>query len=194
MLIRNNFRFLAGTLFLAWAFTAGLAGVLYAESDISRGGLSIGPRFAVIDPKDDKSRPFGGAQARLHLGPVLALEASADLRRDKYENNTRVWTAPVQLSALAYLIPTGPISPFILGGAGWYYTKVESNGNFKDSQHRFGLHAGAGLQWWLSRGISVDGTYRYLWIEQLESKDASLRDKKFDDSGHMFTVGLNLHF
>ncbi len=194
MLIRSRVKFLAWALCFVWTFTIGLVGSSLAESDISRGGLSIGPRFAVIDPKDDHSRPFGGAQARLHLGPVLAVEASADLRRDKYESNTRVWTAPVQLSALAYLIPTGPISPFVLGGAGWYYTKVESNGNFKDSQHRFGLHAGAGLQWWLSRGISVDGTYRYLWVEKLESKDASLRDKKFDDSGHMFTVGLNFHF
>lgn len=168
--------------------------VAHAEESYSRSGLSIGPRFAVIDPKDDHSRPFGGAQARLHLGPVLAIEASADARRDRFDGSTKMWTVPVQVSALVYLIPTGPISPFLLAGPGWYYTRIEGPGDFKDTQHRFGLHAGGGLQWWLSRGISVDGTYRYLWTEKLESKDASLRDKKFDDSGHMFTVGLNFHF
>ena len=164
------------------------------EAEWNRGGLSIGPRFAMIDPKDGTSQPFGGAQARLHLGEVLALEASADARRNMSEGNTKVWTIPVQLSALLYLIPKGPISPFVLGGAGWYYTMIQSSDQLKDSQHRFGLHAGGGLQWWLSRGISIDGTYRYLWIEQLESKDVSFRNKQFDDSGHMFTVGLNFHF
>lgn len=164
------------------------------ESEWNRGGLSIGPRFAAIDPKDGSSQPFGGAQARLHLGDILAIEASADARRNRSDGNTKVWTVPVQLSALVYLIPKGPISPFVLGGAGWYYTMVQSSDQLKDSQHRFGLHAGGGLQWWLSRGLSIDGTYRYLWIEQLESKNVALRDKTFDDSGHMFTVGLNFHF
>lgn len=168
------------------------AGAEEAGSD--RGGLSIGPRFAVINPKDGASHPFGGAQARLHLGNILAIEASADARRDKYEGNNKIWTVPVQLSALLYLIPTGPISPFVLGGVGWYYTTIQSADQIKDAQHRFGLHAGGGLQWWLSRGVSIDGTYRYLWVEKLESNDVALRDKQFDDSGHMFTVGLNFHF
>lgn len=165
-----------------------------AESEAARSGLSLGPRFAVIDPKDDRSRQFGGAQARLHLGPVFGIEASVDARRDRFEGDTKVWTVPVQLSALIYLIPDGPISPFLLAGPGWYYTKVEGPGDFKDTQHRFGLHAGGGLQWFVSRHVSIDGTYRYLWVEEVGSKDAALRDKKFDDSGHMFTVGLNFHF
>lgn len=164
------------------------------ESEWNRGGLSIGPRFAAINPNDGTSQPFGGAQARLPLGDVLAIEASADARRNMSDGNAKIWTVPVQLSALIYLIPKGPISPFVLGGAGWYYTVTQSSDRLKDSQHRFGLHAGGGLQWWLNRGLSIDGTYRYLWIEQLESKDAAFRDKKFDDSGHMFTVGVNFHF
>lgn len=165
-----------------------------AESEATRSGFSIGPRFAVIDPKDDRSRQFGGVQARLHLGRVFGIEASVDARRDRFEGSTKVWTVPVQVSALLYLIPDGPISPFLLAGPGWYYTKVEGPGDFNDTQQRFGLHAGGGLQWFLSRHVSIDGTYRYLWVEDVASKDAALRDKKFDDSGHMFTVGLNFHF
>ncbi|GKS58022.1 hypothetical protein YTPLAS18_15490 [Nitrospira sp.] len=58
----------------------------------------------------------------------------------------------------------------------------------------FGLHVGGGLQLFLNRHVSIDGTYRYLWIEKAESKNVSLDDKKFNDSGHMFTAGVNFHF
>jgi hypothetical protein len=30
--------------------------------------------------------------------------------------------------------------------------------------------------------------------ERVESKNAGLDDKKFEDSGHMMTIGLNWHF
>jgi len=46
----------------------------------------------------------------------------------------------------------------------------------------------------MTKYSTADGTYRYLLIEQLESKNVALRDKTFDESGHMFTVGLNFHF
>lgn len=184
---------LFGTVLGTMLFAVGSAA--WADESFSpRSGFSLGPRFAVHDPKDGQTREFGGAQARLHLGPVLAIEASADARRDRFEGNTKMWTVPVQLSALVYLIPSGPISPFLLAGPGWYYSRIEGPNDFKNTQHRFGVHAGGGLQWWLSRGISVDGTYRYLWTEKLESRDVAFQNKKYDDSGHMFTVGVNFHF
>jgi len=41
---------------------------------------------------------------------------------------------------------------------------------------------------------SVDSTYRYIWLEKVQSRDQNLSDKQFEDSGHMITIGLNNHF
>ncbi len=157
------------------------------------GLLSLGGRATYYDPKEGDARWFGGAQARLHLGRYFAVEGSADYRQTDI-GDTRVRTYPVQVSALIYPFGLRRISPFLLGGGGWYYTSVEGPGNFDDTQNRFGLHAGGGLQFFLNNHFSLDGTYRYIWLESVESKNVSLDDKKFKDNGHMITIGLNYHF
>jgi opacity protein-like surface antigen len=156
-------------------------------------GFSIGPRAAWYNSDDSDDDVFyGGAQARLHLTPALAVEGSIDYRRTEF-GPTETHVYPVQASLLAYLVQA-PLSPFLLGGAGWYYTTVEGPGGFDETDHRFGLHAGFGLQAFFSEYISVDGTYRFVWVESIESQDESLLSSDYDDNGHMITVGLNLHF
>jgi len=85
-------------------------------------------------------------------------------------------------------------SPFLLGGGGWYYTTVKGPGNFDDTQNRFGVHAGGGLQFFFNNHVSIDSTYRFIWLEKVQSKDQNIKDKSFDDNGHMITAGLNFHF
>ena len=184
--------------------TGVLAGILYegginpsaAEGifdDVNLGLVSIGGRATYFDPKEGNANWFGGGQVRLHPFKFLAVEGSVDYRKTDI-NSTTVRTFPVQGSALIYPFGTKRLSPFILGGAGWYFTNVEGPGDFEKTQNRFGAHAGGGLQLFLSEHLSVDSTYRHIWLEKIESKDASLHDKKFQDNGHMVTVGLNLHF
>jgi len=36
--------------------------------------------------------------------------------------------------------------------------------------------------------------YRYIWLEKIESKDQNIGGKKFNDNGHMITIGVNFHF
>jgi opacity protein-like surface antigen len=98
------------------------------------------------------------------------------------------------VSGLIYLLPGKRISPFILGGGGWYYTQVKGPGGLDDTQNRFGLHAGGGLQWMLTQHWSIDSTYRYIWLEQIESRDENLVEKKYENNAHMVTIGLNFHF
>ena len=184
--------------------TGVLAGILYegginpsaAEGifdDVNLGLVSIGGRATYFDPKEGNANWFGGGQVRLHPFKFLAVEGSVDYRKTDI-NSTTVRTFPVQGSALIYPLGTKRLSPFILGGAGWYFTNVEGPGDFEKTQNRFGAHAGGGLQLFLSEHLSVDSTYRHIWLEKIESKDASLHDKKFQDNGHMVTFGLNLHF
>lgn len=156
------------------------------------GPFSIGGRATYYDPKDADGKWYGGAQVRAYLGNYFAIEGSADYRRNDFEN-TRVHSYPVQVSALIYPLGHTRLAPFILGGGGWYYTSVKGPG-VDDTQNRFGAHAGGGLQFMLSRHFSIDSTYRYIWLESIESKNVSLDDKKFSDNGHMITVGLNFHF
>jgi len=164
---------------------------LFDQVDI--GLLSIGGRATYYDPKDASGEWYGGAQVRLHPSHYFAIEGSADYRRNDFAD-TRVHSYPVQVSALIYPLGTTRLAPFILGGGGWYYTTVSGPGNFDNTQNRFGLHAGGGLQFFFNRHFSIDSTYRYVWLEKIESKDQNIFDKKFNDNGHMITIGVNFHF
>lgn len=181
---------------LGGMFYDGNASQAMAETlfdDVNIGLFSIGGRATYFDPKEGDDNWFGGGQVRIHPFHFLAIEGSVDYRRTEI-NSTKVRTFPVQGSVLLYPLGIKRLSPFILGGAGWYFTNVEGPGDFDKTQHRFGAHAGVGLQLFLTEYVSLDGTYRHIWLEKIESKDASLRDKRFEDNGHMVTFGLNLHF
>jgi len=164
---------------------------LFDQVDI--GPVSIGGRATYYDPKDAGGKWYGGGQVRVYPWRYFAIEGSADYRRNDF-GDTRVHSYPVQVSALIYPLGTTRLAPFILGGGGWYYTTVKGPGGFDDTQNRFGLHAGGGLQFFFNRHWSVDSTYRYIWLEKIASKDQNIVDKKFDDNGHMVTIGLNFHF
>lgn len=164
---------------------------LFQQMDI--GLFSIGGRAAYYDPADTESRWFGGAQVRLNPFKYLSFEGSADYRKQETAGTT-IHTYPVQVSALIYPLGHTRLAPFLLGGGGWYYTSVNGPGNFDDTQNRFGLHAGGGLQFFFNKHISVDSTYRYIWLEDVRSRDQNIQDKDFNDNGHMITAGLNFHF
>jgi opacity protein-like surface antigen len=180
----------AAVLVALWCGSASAAG--WPFDDVSKGTFSIGGRAMWFDPKDGDDKWFGGAQARVYLGEIFAIEGSADYRRNNFAGS-RVDTYPVQVSGLVYLLPGKRLSPFLLGGGGWYYTHVKS-GSFDDTTNRFGLHAGGGLQYMLNERWSIDGSYRYVWLERIHSTEANIINKSFQDSGQMVTIGLNLHF
>lgn len=169
-----------------------------ADSDAkvhNRAGLSLGGRGMYFQAKDSSSGDWsGGAQVRVGLGRVIALEGSADYRQTTFPG-TRVDTYPVQASLLAYLAPDWRVSPFLLAGAGWYFTHVEGPLGFESTSNRFGPHAGGGLQMFLTRRWSIDGTYRYVWAEDVRARNlTNIRDQSFSDQGHMITGALNFHF
>lgn len=173
-----------------------LAGVSFMRGAvISDRYSSIGPRITFSQPKDsDSSTVSGGAQIRLGLTPSLKLEGSIDYRRNDFGKYTKIHVYPVQASILAYLTPDTKVSPFLLGGVGLYYTQIEGPFNYSNTTGRFGTHLGAGLEIMLNDTLSLDGSYRHLWIEKFTSKDTSAINKDYDDSGYMITIGLNFLF
>ena len=164
-----------------------VAGPARADDDHkSRAGTTFGGRAAYFNPKGpDNGAWSGGAQLRFHLSPVLGIEGSADWRQQK-SGPTTIDIYPVQASLLVYPLPELPITPFLLAGGGWYYTHVHG----QPTQNRFGPHAGAGVEWFLARHWSVDGTYRYVWVDTVDTPANPLR-RDYDESGSMVTAALN---
>lgn len=156
-----------------------------------RSGLSLGGRGTYFKPKDAQGSWSGGAQLRLHFTPVIAIEGSADYRQTKFGGvETDIY--PVQASLLIYLLPGMRISPYILGGAGWYYTHFRSIGG---TQQRFGPHAGGGLEIFLNHWWSIDGDYRYVWNSRVNTPTtAHPLGQDFSDRGSMVTAALNFYF
>ncbi len=171
----------------------------YAQADAGenlgpRRGLSIGGRAAYYRPKGaDHGDLAEGAQVRLHFTPAWALEGSVDLRQDKFDG-TKVDVIPVQLSLMVYILPPGyRVAPYLLAGGGWYYTHVGAP--VDHFAFRFGPHAGAGVEFFLKRFWSLDGSYRYLWTDDIHSQDeAHPLGRNFSNKGFMLTGALNYNF
>lgn len=180
---------------LAVILAAGAVLPAFADDDEIEDGVSFGPRAAYFDPKEDGADSvwFGGAQIRFHFG-ILALEGSIDYR-EVDSGDLDVQTYPVQASLLAYLIENKPVSVYLLGGGGWYFTRVDGPAGFDDeTEEDFGPHAGAGVQGWVSDDVSINADYRYIWLSDIEFDNASLVDREYDQSGSMVTIGVNFHF
>ncbi|HVR83457.1 MAG TPA: hypothetical protein VMU54_04045, partial [Planctomycetota bacterium] len=92
--------------------------------------FSIGPEGGYLRTRGaERGTWFAGAKARLHFLDILAAEASITFHENRYQDSqVLVSQYPVQLTAFLYLIPDGPIRPYILGGVGWYYTRVDYRG------------------------------------------------------------------
>jgi len=155
------------------------------------GPLSLGVRAVDYVPTDGSSAWQGGIQARLRLPLFFAVEASADHRRDAF-GATTAKDYPVQVSALLYVLPKIVwVQPFVLAGGGWYHTDVDGPANFSGHQNRFGPHVGAGLEFNVTSNFFIDGTYRFVWLNDLHSVDSQGNPVSYRDRGHMITVGLN---
>src|SRR5215210_712412 len=93
-------------------------------------GFGVGGRFAWVTRDDEAAVDRGtlrfvGGQVRLLAGRFGA-EVSLDRHTESFELlNQKVTETPIQASLLMGM-GRGRVSPFLLGGAGWYRRKVES--------------------------------------------------------------------
>ncbi len=193
--MKNNHRKLHGLITAAALFLAGAAFASTDDSGVGDEGFSIGPRATFFKPRDaDKGTWYAGAQARLHLTPALGLEGSIDYRKNEYAGGVTIKGYPVQATLLAYLTPHAPLSPYLLGGAGWYYTQVSGPLIEKKTDNRFGVHAGAGLELRLNAALSIDGSYRYIWLADVTANNTNALEKTYRQNSSMVTAALNFLF
>jgi len=192
-----NAGYLTHLLFLTAGLLLARPALAQYEAEESRGprpGLSLGGHAAYYRAVDAGSGDLmQGVQARYHLTRRWALEAAAGFLREN-SGGVKVDVAPFQLSALIYLLPHGyTVAPYILGGAGLYYTHLylpEDRAEF-----RFGPHAGAGVEYFLNTAWSADASARYLWAEDIRGADAEHPlGRSFSGKGYMLTLAVNYSF
>jgi opacity protein-like surface antigen len=200
---------------LAGAFVA--LALLFPATAAAQFGL--GPRFTWVHSDvgtETSADRYTGGVLRAHMSPRTSVELAFDWRTITNESlNVRTKDYPLQASLLLYPFNT-PVTPYLLGGVGWYWQSVEpldtsQTGLESISTRNFGYHAGLGGELRLGRHAAVHVDYRYTKIRfgddepDVDTEAGSggltipgvsyLADRlNLSYEGSMWTGGLTLYF
>ena len=178
-----------------------VSAALFASPSIaSAQGFGVGARMAWVtadSEADLNSVRFIGGQIRL-LSKRWGLEVSLDHHSESFELlNQKVTETPIQTSLLLRM-GTAKVSPFLLGGPGWYRRKVElidGPGNADLTTTEFGWHAGGGLEVLPSRHFGIHGDYRYTFLDFGKKDNEGLIGGLIPGHrGSMWTLGATVYF
>jgi opacity protein-like surface antigen len=167
--------------------------------------LALGAHAGYSKTKDADSGSFiGGAQLRLRLLSFLGAEALAEYRKSTYQvggvDVLKVEDFPVQLSAMLYVIPTGPLQIYGLGGFGAHFTRSKGLGPnaaySSTSQTKWSPHVGGGVEIWTSQNLFISGDIRYTFLSVGSVSDLENQYKTGSLSASYWsaTAGLNYKF
>ena len=123
------------------------------------------------------SRAFWGGHARIRVMKYLAGEFSIQKREDDFNvrhGNIKLETVPMQLSAIVYPLAMFPVSPYIVGGTGWYYLTatitgdlnlpyVTGEGTIHHTENAW--HIGVGAEAFIGRHFSFGGDVRRVFLD-----------------------------
>ena len=183
------------------------AALLLSPSLASAQGFGVGGRFSWVTADteaDVDSVRFVGGHIRI-LSSRWGLEVSLDHHSESSEElNTKITETPIQMSLLLRM-GGAKVSPYLLGGKGWYKRKVELlNGPDEPDVDttESGWHAGGGLEIRAGRHFGFHGDYRYTFLDWGDDDD----DDDDDDGGgiiggllpghkgSMWTLGATIYF
>ena len=177
------------------------AALFTCPSIASAQGFGVGARMAWVTADSDldvDSIRFVGGQIRL-LSKRWGVEVSMDRNSESFELlNQKVTETPIQASLLLRM-GGAKVSPFLLGGPGWYRRKVELIDGPDDADveaTEFGWHAGGGLEILPWRHFGIHGDYRYTFLDFGDDDD----DGGFiggllpGHRGSMWTLGATIYF
>lgn len=172
--------------------------------------FGIGPRAGYYKSKDaDDGAWYGGIQARFRLGAILGLELAADYRSEEtfsisspaFSGEINQRSYPLTASVLVFLPILPHFSPYIVGGGGWYYTKIDFSNEiealgFKDKTERpFGWHLGGGLELPFSEHFAINADIRYIFMDTEFGRSGNTRlDENRKADGWVGTGALMYYF
>ena len=179
--------------------------ILVARPASAQFSASIGAHLGYSKTKGvDNGSFIGGAQFRLRLLSFIGAEALAEYRKTTYQAGgvdvLKVEDFPVQLSAMLYIFPAGPVQLYGLGGFGAHYTKSKGLGpnaaTSDTSQTKWSPHVGGGVEIWTSRNLFLTGDIRYTFLNVRSVDDAESQYKAGTLSANYWsaTAGLNYKF
>jgi hypothetical protein len=163
--------------------------VQYTEAEPAESAsiLKLVPEFGIragyIKLRDaDDGTWFGGVHVRIPVASSLAVEGSIEAHANDFEDgDIEVIQYPVQVTLLLFLFPEMPVCPYLLGGVGWYYTRVNFSGDFgsedDETTNYFGGHLGAGVRLGMGGSTALNVDVRYIFAEPDED---NLEDEDFD--------------
>jgi len=142
----------------------------------------------------DRGTWTAGIQARLHVLPSLAVEGAVTYHKNSYgDGDAHVTQYPVQVSLLLYPLPNASVSPYLVGGGGWYYSRIAYEGALSgfpnETENTYGTHAGAGLEIRLGSSAMIDADLRTIFLHA--------RSSAFESGDFNYwqgTLGLSLLF
>ena len=179
-----------------------LGALLATAAPVSAQGIGIGARVAWVTSDADldvDSVRFVGGQVRM-LSQRVGLEVSIDRHSESFDLlNQQITETPIQASLLLRL-GGGRVSPFLLGGPGWYRRSVQSidGPDVSVNTTEFGWHAGGGLEIRAGRHFGIHGDYRYTFLDfgddDEEEDDGFIRGLLPGHRGSMWTVGATVYF
>ena len=164
-------------------------------------GFGVGARMAWVTADSDldvDSVRFIGGQIRV-LSKRWGLEVALDHNSESFELlNQKVTETPIQASLLLRM-GSAKVSPFLLGGPGWYRRKVEPLDGPDGSDvtaTEFGWHAGGGLEILPSRHFGIHGDYRYTFLDFGHKDDGEgfIHGLIPGHRGSMWTLGATIYF
>jgi opacity protein-like surface antigen len=115
------------------------------------------------------------------------------------ELNEKVVDTPIQASLLLRL-SQGTVSPYLLGGPGWYrrsVKRVDDPDAASVSTTDFGWHGGGGLEVRLGRHVGLHADYRYTRLDfggDENEDEGFIRGLLPDYKGSMWTFGSTFYF
>lgn len=125
-------------------------------------GVAMGSRNGAAE---DAGMGGIGASLRFRPVPAFAIDAGIDLIGGIDYNGFRRTEVPISVSALLYVNPKSKVQFYFTGGADWSHAEVESNtysplldtdGGYSTEYDYFGGHGGVGLEFRLSRLVSLN--------------------------------------
>jgi Outer membrane protein beta-barrel domain len=149
---------------------------------------------------DDDSRRFIGGHVRL-TGERAGLEVSLDRHTEELEAlDQRVKETPIQASLMLFLA-RGSFKPYLLGGPGWYRTRVEAidDSDNGTTTKEFGWHGGFGAEIRGGRHFGFHADYRYTFLDFNDDDDDDddgglIGGLLPSHKGSMWTVGATVYF